>query len=274
MRKLNYRLIVSDFDGTLLPRGGIISEDVKSAINEYVENGGIFCVCTGRMTASIMPQVKKLGLKGLVIAYQGTVIADIESGKIIKKGGLSCEQGQEICLAMESQGKIINAYSDEVLYTTAGGGNRLIKKYEEITGITANHIDGCMSAYIRNNNLSCQKIISVVPPEEKIPLYKFLCETLGEKYEVTYSSDVLVEVSPKGDDKGEALKFIADFYHIPLEKTIALGDNLNDLPMLLAAGLGVAVDNATEELKKRCDEVCPSCEDGGVGVIIRKYGFA
>ncbi len=76
MRKINKKLIVSDFDGTLLNSSHTISEKVKKAINEYVANGGIFAVCTGRMLKSILPRVRELGLKGLVVAYQGSVIAD------------------------------------------------------------------------------------------------------------------------------------------------------------------------------------------------------
>ncbi|MCD8309400.1 MAG: Cof-type HAD-IIB family hydrolase [Clostridia bacterium] len=274
MKKINYGLIMSDFDGTLVTRGGTVPQAVRQAVNKYVDAGGIFTVCTGRMTASILPRVRELGLKGLVAAYQGTVIADIQSGKIIKNGGLTTAQGQEICRVIESKGKTINAYCGDTLYTTAGSSDRLIKKYEEVTGITAEHIQGLMSDFVVKNNLVCQKIISVVMPEEKLPLYEFMRETLGGKYEVTYSSDILVEVSPWGDDKGNALNFIADYYKIPLQKTVAIGDNLNDLPMILKAGVGVAVDNATQELKEKSCFICPSCEDGGVAEVINKYGFA
>ena len=79
MRRIDKKLIVSDFDGTLLTGNQIIPDSVRSAINEYVACGGIFAVCTGRMLRSILPRVRELGLKGLVVAYQGTVIAEIES---------------------------------------------------------------------------------------------------------------------------------------------------------------------------------------------------
>ena len=85
---------------------------------------------------------------------------------------------------------------------------------------------------------------------------------------------MLVELSPKGDDKGEALKFIAGHYNIPAESTVAIGDNLNDLPMIKAAGTGIAVANAVEEFKAFSDDVCPSCDDGGVADVIKKYGLA
>ena len=109
MKKIiNKRLIVSDFDGTLITDEQEIPQEVRTAINEYVECGGIFAVCTGRMLRSILPRVRELGLKGLVVAYQGTVIAEIESGKIIKNGSLENSDVVEICRYIEELGFNIN----------------------------------------------------------------------------------------------------------------------------------------------------------------------
>ena len=263
MKKVKCGLIVSDFDGTLLTTKQTIPEEVKAAIDEYIAAGGIFAVCTGRMLASILPQVRALGLKGLVAAYQGTVIADIESGALIKNGGFSVEQACDVCAALEERGEPINVYADNVMYTTLPPDDKLLLIYEKITGIYARFVEGKMS-----------DLVSVVMPERKLPLYNYLCEKLGERYEVTYSAAVLVEVSPKGDDKGEALKFLSAHYNVPIENTVAIGDNLNDLPMIEAAGTGVAVANAEEGLKAEADDVCPSCDEGGVAAVIRKYGLS
>ena len=77
MKKIKNKLIVSDFDGTLITSSHTVPEDVKSAINEYVACGGIFAVCTGRMISSILPRVRELGLKGLDVGYYGDAIAEI-----------------------------------------------------------------------------------------------------------------------------------------------------------------------------------------------------
>lgn len=274
MSKINYGLIVSDFDGTLLTSKQTVPEEVKKAISEYVSAGGIFAVCTGRMLASILPQVRALGLKGLVAAYQGTVIADIESGRLLRCGGFSVDDACYICTVLEERGEPINVYADNIMYTTLPADDKLLNMYERITGITARHFDGKMSDFVRANGLYCQKIVSVVGPERKQPLYEYLKEIMGDRFEVTYSAAVLVEVSPKGDDKGMALKFLADHYNIPREKTVAVGDNLNDLPMIREAAVGVAVVNGVEEFRAHADDVCPSCDDGGVAYVIRKYGLS
>lgn len=274
MSKVNYGLIVSDFDGTLLTTKQTIPQKVKEAIADYVAAGGIFAVCTGRMLASILPQVRSMGLEGLVAAYQGTVIADIESGKLLRNGGFELDDACYICKVLEERGEPINVYADNVMYTTLPAEDGLLTSYEKITGITAHHFEGRMSDFVRKNKLYCQKIVSVVGPEKKQPLYNYLKSVFGDRFEVTYSAAVLVEVSPKGDDKGAALRFLAAHYGIPPEKTVAIGDNLNDLPMIKAAGVGVAVANGVEEFRSFADEVCSSCNDGGVAEVIRKYGLS
>ena len=275
MRKLKARLIISDFDGTLLTTSHEVPQRVKNAISEYVAAGGVFAVCTGRMLASILPQVRALGLKGLVAAYQGTVIADIESGQIIKDGGFAVEDCVRICNTLEERGYPINAYADNIMYTDLPEDDKLLNAYEKITGVRARFVRGQkMSGFVKERGLYCQKIVSVVSPDRKLPLYEYLVQKLGAEFEVTYSASVLVEVSPKGDDKGQALKYLAAHYGIEVADTVAIGDNLNDLPMIKAAGVGVAVQNAVPEFKQFADVVCPSCDDGGVAEIIQKYGFA
>ena len=274
MRKLNCKLIVSDFDGTLIDDNQQIPPAVKSAINGYVENGGIFAVCTGRMLCSILPRVRELGLKGLVIAYQGSVIADIESGKIIKRSGMSYESMVEICRTLEELNRPVNIYADNDLYTDIPKDNEFLQLYERIVGVEAEFIDGKISDFVEKKKLFGQKAAVLVNKNERDGLYIELQKRLGGKFDVTCSASVLVEISPITDNKGEALKFLAEHYNIPIEKTVAAGDNLNDLPMIKVAGVGVAVDNADQRLKAEADFVSVSNNEGALAQIIEKFGFA
>lgn len=273
MRKINYGLIVSDFDGTLIDDNQRVPQKVKKAIEEYVAAGGIFAVCTGRMTASILPRVRSLGLKGLVIAYQGTQISDIESGKLIKDGGFLWEEAAEICELIEGTGQFVNAYCGDTVFTDIPKDNVYLRQYERIVGIDAVSVKP-ISEHIRKNKLKCQKIASLISHKDRDWLYRFLKEKVGERFDVTCSAKVLVEVSPLGDTKGEALKYLASHYNIPMSKTVAIGDNLNDLSMVEAAAVGVATGNADEELKRRADLVSVTNNEGAVAEIIEKYGFA
>ena len=71
MPKINYGMIISDFDGTLVKDDGTVSQINKQAISKYIENGGIFAISTGRLPAGIVSRAKELGLKGVVSCCQG-----------------------------------------------------------------------------------------------------------------------------------------------------------------------------------------------------------
>lgn len=273
MKSINKQLIISDFDGTLIDNQNSISDNVRNTINEYVYCGGIFAVCTGRMLKSILPRVRELGLKGLVAAYQGSVIADIESGKILRNNSLSVDDCIEICTFAERHNFTCNTYSDEELYTNIPEGNSGLVQYERVTGVKAVCVNGSMSQFVKDNNLSCNKITFLVYPNDRERLYKLLQAQFSQKYDVTCSAAVLVEISPKGDDKGAALKFIANHFGIDMSSTVAIGDNLNDLPMIKMASVGVAVGNAVDELKKEADYVTVTNNESCVADIIEKFGF-
>ena len=274
MRKLNYKMIVSDFDGTLIDDNQNIPEKVKSKIDEYVSAGGIFAVCTGRMLRSILPRVRELGLKGLVIASQGSVIADIDSGKLLKNSGLNHQQSVEICKNIEELGLYINFYCGDEIYTNLPPDDEGLRRYEMIIGLKTRYIDQKVSDYVIKNKMHCQKIASIVKSYEREQVYLELQKRLGEKYDVTCSAKVLVEVSPLNETKGEAVKFLCKHFGISIEECVAVGDNLNDLSMILAAGIGVAVGNADVTLKSNADFISISNNDGAIAQIIEKYGFA
>ncbi len=273
MKKINYPLIISDFDGTLANDNHEISAAVRSAISAYVESGGVFAVITGRMTSSILPQVRSLGLKGLVAGYQGTVIADIESGKLLRCSGLSYSEAIEICTEVNKIGGKCNLYCDETLYSERAEDDELLKLYVEVTKAKTVSLKTSAIEFLNEKKPFCQKITALVMPEDRDSVYKTLSEKLGDKYDITYSAVVLVEISPKDDNKGEALKFIAEKYNIPIERTVAVGDSLNDLPMIKVAGVGIATANAEEILKKAADYTTVSNNDGAVAAVIAEYGF-
>ncbi|MFQ7078864.1 MAG: HAD family hydrolase [Christensenellaceae bacterium] len=80
-------------------------------------------------------------------------------------------------------------------------------------------------------------------------------------------------MTSKTFSKGSAVRFMADYYHVPVERTVAVGDSLNDLPMLEAAGLGLAVRNADEMLKDKAISFEYSNDENAIGRIIERYGF-
>lgn len=271
MKQMRYKLIVSDFDGTLRGRDGGVSSETIKTVKKYVDEGGIFALCTGRMPKSILPYARQLGLKGLVVAYQGAVIEDIDSGKLVRDGRIPVFDAVEMCEFMQKNGWHIHVYDNDDLYVNMDDDFRAW--YEKACNVRGILTPFDISTVVQEKNISPHKVIVICPAEQRRGVLSALTKRYGDRYYVTSSTDNLVELVQRGCDKGGALSYLAQHYGIPLAQTIAIGDNLNDLPMVRAAGLGVAVENGEKLLKQEADFITRSCNEDGVAYVIKKFGL-
>ena len=110
MRKINYPLIVSDFDGTLVKEDGTISEKNKKAIAEYIAAGGKFAISTGRLPSGILSRAQELGLQGNVCCCQGAIVLDIQTKEVLLEGRMSLQSTLTACKRLEELGLHIQVY--------------------------------------------------------------------------------------------------------------------------------------------------------------------
>ncbi len=272
-RKIRYPLIVSDFDGTLARRDGTIGEKTIRAIKQYIQDGGIFAINTGRMPAAIMPRVQELGLTGVVCCGQGSVIMDIASGTPVMQGRLSHSISVRICKKMEEMGLHTHAY--DLLEYYSNVDDEPLKLYEEAVGKRAELVtDKPLWKFIEETGMRSFKFLAMVDPSKSTAIMQALEAENFENCFVTQSAKFLVEVCNCEYTKGTALDFLTEYYHIPVEKTIAIGDQANDLDMINHAGLGLAVANATEELKQTATVLPYTNNEDAVAYVIECYGYS
>ncbi|MBQ8343115.1 MAG: HAD family phosphatase [Clostridia bacterium] len=274
MQKINYPLIVSDFDGTLVKKDGTISERNKKAIEKYVAAGGRFAISTGRMPAGILNRARELGLKGMVCCCQGAIILDIESGNVLSEGRVSHETTLKACEKMEELGLHIHVYDLWEYY--ANMEDHHLAYYENAVKATARRVlDKPISLFVKETGLCSYKILSMVEPQDNAGVMAALSKHDFDGCALTKSAANLVEIVNTKYSKGTALETLARHYKVPIEKTIGIGDQSNDLPMIRTAGLGVAVKNADEGLKAEADYICDlTHEEDAVAFVIENFGFA
>lgn len=273
MRKINYGLVVSDFDGTLVNGDGTISESTKKAIAEYRQSGGHFAISTGRLPAGIISRARELGLKGAVSCCQGSVIVDIESKEVLHSGAIPHKTAVKICQKLESLGLHIHFYDVWEYYCNKD--DEALKRYEQLTGTKAKLVENRpLSECLKEKKTDVCKFLAMVEPKDNERVLRELEKENFEGCAVTKSAAFLVEVINAKNSKGTAVEFLADYYGVPLEKTIGMGDQWNDIPMIEKAGLGIAVKNADERLKEKAKVVLDyTNEEGAVGKAIEKYGY-
>ncbi len=263
---MKYRLFCSDFDGTLVREDGRISNETKEEIARYTAAGGIFTVVTGRMTSSILPRVREFAEEGIVVSYQGAVISDIKTGELLKNVCFKEAEALKAVRLLEEDDHHIHVYTDEGLFVNRR--DEMLNEYERICAVHGNVLEEKLSDWIAKTHPPVVKILVMIEPDKRLALKDGLQNKLGESYFVTCSNDWLVELMPTGQDKGSAIRFLSEYFGVPKGEIAAIGDQLNDLPMLWEAGGKFAVSNAQEELKQIA-RLVKSCEEDGVAEALK-----
>lgn len=274
MQKIKYKLIVSDLDGTLLDKNKNISEKTLLAIKRYVENGGRFVLSTGRMLPSTLRYAKQLGLKGLISCFQGGLILDLKTGETVFDQGISNADAIRISEVLERLEVYFQIFYDGKFFANfTGEWFAYYAKHEPNKGMVV--APKTLSQFLRETGYTTSKILLSVDPSEQQRFFSLLSDEFGKEFYVTTSSSKFIELCNKSHSKGTALEFIADYYGIPLSETIAIGDQNNDIPMIERAGLGFAMQNATDGLKNHPKAVVldDTNDQDGVANMIEKYAY-
>ena len=272
MQKIDYALIVTDFDGTLARSDGTVSEKTKNAITRYVADGGRFAISTGRMPAAIISRAKELGLVGAVCCAQGSVIVDIQSEKILLEGRIPNDVAVAVCEAMQARGLHIHVYDLWEYYSNMD--DDYLAYYEGVVKTKAVLVtDKPMSQFVKERGMRPFKILAMVDPQENERIRLDLEKENFVGCDVTRSSSLLVEVGNAAFSKGTSVQFLAKQYGVDIQKTIAIGDQINDLSMIQTAALGFAVKNADETLKAHAITLDKTNDEDAVAAVIEEYGY-
>ena len=266
-----YKLIISDFDGTFFRSDHTISENNVKQVRKFVENGGIFALSSGRSMQSILPIARRIGLKGWIAGFNGSVVADVESGNILLKNDFPFQETLEICEYLKELGLYTQAYAVDAYY--ASERNAYLEYYEKVSETKGIVPEEGLIDFIRKNNFRAIKILSIVKDEDRDKYYQIISKKLADKAYVTSGGRNLIEICVKGFSKGTSVQLLAERYGLNLSETLAVGDGLNDLPMLETAGFGIAVKNAEASLKEKVFVSKYSNDEDAVAKIIEEYGY-
>ncbi len=268
---MKYKLIVSDLDDTLLTDEGICPVEVKNSVTKYIDKGGKFVVCTGRMTLAVLPYCHELGLHGELMSFQGAITSDIDTGVILDSQRIDYTYASEVATYLEKRGLYFQSYYTDYFITETA--TKYTKIYADVTKSRFEEVKVPLSQYFLEKKLSPPKIICIAESSDVPNLINELSEKFGDKLLVNTSKPWLVELVPKSINKGIAVEKLAKKYNIKKEEVICVGDSANDISMIEYAGIGAVVENGSKEAKQVADIIIPSNNDFGVSFLIEKYGF-
>ncbi|HHX49176.1 MAG TPA: HAD family phosphatase [Clostridiales bacterium] len=268
---MRYKLIVADFDNTITDRSLVISKRLKNAVDDFRKIGGVFTIATGRMTSSILPYAKMLNISTDLISFQGAMISDVKTGKILNMTAMEPFLAFKIANFLESFGWYFHSYLlDEYLIAKE---TEYTKEYNLFTGAKAKALNNTVSTYIKEKNLSIPKFMVIAPSNENSFISDKITSNFSNSVLVNSSHPEFVEIISNKASKGLAVANVAKKLNIKQDEIICIGDSGNDVSMIEYAGLGVAVENATKEAKNVADLIAPSCQNDGVSYIVEKFGL-
>jgi len=260
-----FKLLVADIDGTLVTSDREITPRVKDAVRRAQAKGVRVCLATGRIWPSAQPYFRVLGADPPAILYNGGLIYDFVADKVLRRVPLAYEHARAVLEILREVPQVQpHLYVADRVYT--GRVNEFTKAYRRKDRIHVEEV-GDLIAFLPAEPM---KILIIGPRAHLTTVFDRIA-ALPLRINAVFSEETYLEILPSGSSKGAALVEMANALRIPLEATIAVGDNLNDLEMIQAAGLGVAMGNALPELQSQAGYVTSTNDEEGLAEVIHRF---
>ncbi len=269
-----YKLLVIDVDGTLLNEQNTISEEDKSAIDQARKRGVIVSLCTGRVHQASRNVLAELKLDGYHIFSDGAVVSDAANTRQIYTRTIENNTFKDLVDYIHQHNiNTIDVFSINGHYVEPTTEPWVIHIRKNFFGLEPAVIN--FSELVGKEKIT-KATMAVASVQDKAKARAF-SDTfkgrlrLSSSANVTFPEVEFVNIIDPGVSKAEALKFLASYLEVPLEEVIAIGDGKNDIPLLLCAGMSVAMGHAPEEVKKCAHYVTLDVAHSGVAAAIKKF---
>jgi Cof subfamily protein (haloacid dehalogenase superfamily) len=268
------KLIALDIDGTLLDDRKQLPPENREVLLEAERRGFLMAIASGRMISRIEAVESLLGVDCIIMAYNGGKIwgRRSEGRPLIVHQTLSAEVGEYLVHYCREHGYPLNFYHQDRLFAEPRPERAELRElYARRTGAEYEYVDDLLQSF---PGVDPTKLIVLAYPKEADALLAFFRETLDGRIFITKSEPEYLEIMAPGVNKGTALPLLAGHYGLSVAQVLAVGDAYNDLDMLLAAGIGVAMANAPEQVKAAARYVTERTNnDGGAAEAIRRWAF-
>ncbi len=271
------KLIAFDLDGTLLTTDKRLTRENLLALTRAAELGIELVPATGRFYGAIPESVRSLPFLHYAIAINGAQIYDVRTGRPVFRAELSWQRAVEVMEYLDTLPVIYDCYMDDWGWMSQAHYDRAADyaphrhSLEMLQKLRSPVPE--LKAHLAQVRHGVQKVQSFfLDPALRLRSMEELARRFPD-LAITSSIPRNVEINLKEAQKGLALTRLAELLGIERAGTAAFGDDLNDLTMLRAAGIGVAMANAAPELKAAADRITASCDESGVARGIEELIF-
>ena len=262
------KMVATDIDGTILRWSFDFSPETKDCIKKLKKNGVKVVLVTGRMHSAAMGIAKELGIDTPIVSYQGGMIKKFyKSDEVLYRNDMDSDRALEIIDWAKENNIHLNLYMDDILYVEEE--SETIKRYANARYIDYNV---CKFDKLKIENVNKILAIDYHNPDRVTGWVNDLTRLYPDLY-IVKSTPYFCEIAGKDATKGRAVEFLQKKWNLKKEEILSIGDQDNDIELLNAGGIAVAMGNATDGLKACADYITDSVENDGWVKAIEKFCF-
>ncbi|MBU8732075.1 MULTISPECIES: Cof-type HAD-IIB family hydrolase [Cytobacillus] len=269
-----YRMLALNIDGTLLQSNGRLHKSTKEAI-EYVQQKGIYVtLVTSRSFPSAKKAAKALKINSLLVTHRGAYIAASQEKPIFVKRIQEDETFEIVRLLEGFTCQIRLVHEKYSLANKTKLNTNMLAKTVFTTGdpifYSQQFVDS-LSDTILDEPVTPPKIEVYFEDKDDLEDVQAAIRGMFENVEVIKLSDLRMDIVPAGVSKLNGLLYLCEHLGISRNQMVVIGDSEDDLEMIEAAGLGVAMGNAPAEVKKAADWLTRSNDQNGVSYMVKEH---
>ena len=263
MAKFDGLLLCTDLDDTLLTDDKRVSEENIAALQYFMENGGLFTFATGRVPEGARLMLQYIVPNAPMVCFNGGAIYDYASEKFIWQAELNDRAEGAIAYVEKNFPPAgIEVCTDSQVYFCRV--NRIVEEHKRMENFPDNDRD------YHDIHETWRKVMFMVEEKDIEPLKNVIAESpYANDFTYMRSSPWYYELLPKGATKGAGMLRLAKLLGIRPENTIGMGDNENDLSLVQDTGLGIAVANAADCIKKAATMLTVDNNSHAVSAVVK-----
>lgn len=266
---MTYEVLVLDVDGTLMRTDKTISQKTIDEIVRIQEAGIKVAIASGRCTAGIMPTARKIRLDefgGYIVSYNGGCISNAKTGEIIYNVNLPEGIVPEIYeFSKKEKTGIMTYHNNDIIAENDAD------KYIQIDAKGCDIDIHVVEDFGKEVIYPVNKCLLTGDPDFMATVEPKAAKAFEGRLSVYRSEDFYVEMMPLGIDKAYGLAKLLQCLGYHRNQMICCGDGFNDISMIQYAGLGVAMANASEEVRNSADYIAPHCDEDGLVDVIKRF---
>ncbi len=270
MNHHQYKLLATDIDGTLIKKDGTISPRTRRALAEAINSGMHVSLATGRSLKSSLTFMKQLSLNNFHIFFDGALVSNHNPDEAIYSRPIDPNLVRQMISYAHKLDINLELYTPSQFFSESETWST--ETHRRFFGIeaTITKFDGIWQ---NETIIKCGLVIVDPQNEAKAQLFcSHFANSLYFSYVTTpaYPNVTFINLLAPDTSKGTALESLAAHMGISMTEIVAAGDGKNDIPAFAKAGLGIAMGNAHEELKKVADHITLDVEADGLAAAIEE----